>query len=112
MIKGIDIVLYERNKVGVDPFGHPVYEENEVIVSDVLVAPVSSEDAISELNLSGKHIVYQLAIPKGDTHEWGNALVSFFNKKYRVVGEEQGGIEENIPLRWNKKVKVELYEQA
>lgn len=110
MIQGIDVILTEMSQNGSDPFGRPIYEETEVTVSNVLVAPASTEEVVNELNISGKHIVYTLAIPKGDTHNWEDTIVSFFGKKFKTVGIPTEGIEDLIPLRWNKKVKVELYE--
>lgn len=51
---------------------------------------------------------YMLAIPKGDTHEWQDKRVDFFNMSFRTIGYPIQGIEENIPLDWNKKIKAEL----
>ena len=69
----------------------------------------SSDDVISELNLSGKRIAYVLAIPKGDTHTWEDTEVEFWGMTFKTVGIPTQGIEENLPLSWNKKVKVERY---
>ncbi|HHJ8372345.1 hypothetical protein [Streptococcus pyogenes] len=55
-------------------------------------------------------VVYTLAIPKGDNHDWGDKEVRFFGEKWRTVGLALEGIEELIPLEWNKKVMVERYE--
>lgn len=110
MIKGITVVLYEKTPIDTDPFGQPIYEEIPVFVDNVLVAPVSSEDIISDMNLYGKKAVYQLGIPKGDTHEWENAKVSFFGQDFKTFGKVTMGIEDMIPLHWNKKIKVEIYE--
>ncbi|MBR4743548.1 MAG: hypothetical protein IK082_05070 [Oscillospiraceae bacterium] len=78
-------------------------------VDNVLIAPMSTEDVISELNLTGKHAVYQLGIPKGDTHNWVNAKVSFFGETWKTIGFPEEGQEEMIPLSWNRKVKVERW---
>ena len=43
-------------------------------------------------------------------HDWTDTKVEFFGKTWKTVGEPVEGIEENIPLRWNKKVVVERYE--
>ena len=59
---------------------------------------------------TGRKAVYTLAIPKGDTHEWEDQKVIFFGKEWRVFGAELEGIEDLIPLDWNKKVYVERYE--
>ncbi len=110
MIKGITVTLYDTAVDSVDPFGEPTYTETAVDVSNVLVAPASNSEILDATNLYGKKAVYTLAIPKGDTHEWENRIVEFFGKRWRVFGIPTQGIEANIPLDWNKKVTVELYE--
>lgn len=109
-ITGITIQLYEQTQTGVDAFNRPVYSEKAVDVEDVLIGEPSSQDVVDELNLSGRMLAYTLAIPKGDTHIWEGRKVGFFGDIFRVIGKPTQGIEENIPLRWNKKVKVERYE--
>lgn len=109
-IRGIPIVLYERTQqMGTDDFNRPVYAEQPVTVENVLVGEPSTEDVTAELNLSGKRLAYTLAIPKGDAHDWTNATVEFWGQKFRTVGEPTRGIDENIPLQWNAKVKVERF---
>lgn len=109
-IKGITIILYEKVQTGEDGFHHPVYEEKPVEVEDVLVSPTSTTDITGNTNLSGKKTVYTMAIPKGDTHEWEGRTVEFWGKKWKVVGIPLEGIDELLPLKWNKKVTVERYE--
>lgn len=109
-IKGTSVVLKEKTQVGVDDFNAPVYEYTDVIVDDVLVAPSSSDDVVTAENLYGKKAVYTLAIPKGDQHNWIDTEVMFFGAKWKTFGFPVEGIEENIPLRWHKKVMVERYE--
>ena len=108
-IKGITVRLKTRVQTGTDEFKRPVYEEGFVDVENVLVGVPSSEDVINELNLSGKRITYTLGIPKGDTHNWINTEVEFWGERYRTIGKPMQGIDENIPLSWNKKVQVERY---
>lgn len=110
MIKGITITIYQKQKYGKDMFGHDLYEEIEEEVDDVLVAPVASNDISVNTNTAISKTQYNLAIPKGDDHDWNNTKVEFFGKTWKTVGEPVEGIEENIPLRWNKKVVVERYE--
>lgn len=111
LIKGITVQLAVRTQVGEDPFHRPLYEETLEDVENVLVAPVSGDEIVETLNLTGKRAVYQLAIPKGDAHDWENARVVFFGQSWRVIGAPTEGIEALIPLSWNKKVKVESYVQ-
>lgn len=109
MIKGVPIKIYCKTQTGIDEFGRPTYTQEAVTVDNVLIGEPSADDIVNELNLSGKRAVYTIAIPKGDTHDWTNAVVEFFGTKYRTIGAPTMGIEDNIPLSWNKMVKVECY---
>ena len=110
VIKGIDIVLYDKIQNGVDDFNKEIWEEKPIIVKNVLIGEPSTNDITNEINLTGKRIAYTLAIPKGDTHIWEDRIVEFYDEKFRTIGFVTQGIEANIPLDWNKKVKVERYE--
>lgn len=111
MIKGITIYLKETSDGGTDPFGMPVEGKTTLIpIDDVLVGEPSTDDVTSALSLYGKKVSYTIAIPKGDTHDWINKEVVLpepFAGTYRTVGIPTAGIETNIPLRWNKKVRLE-----
>lgn len=110
MIKGTTVILYEKRKNGSDGFGKEIYEETPVEVKNVLIAPALSDDIVDSTNLTGKKAVYQLGIPKGDNHDWRDKKVQFFGKTFQTFGEPIEGMEDMIPLEWNRKVTVELYE--
>ena len=95
---------------GKDDFGHPIYREAEIQVENVLVAPSSTDDVTTQVNLTGKKAEYTLGIPKGDQYDWKEKTVIFFGRKWRTIGIPLEGIEAMIPLDWNKKVMVETYE--
>ena len=109
-IKGITVVLVDKVEVGTDSFGTTLHKDVDVEVDNVIVSPTSTDDVVNEMNLTGKRAIYTLAIPKGDYHEWANREVKFFDKRWRTIGMPLEGIEEMIPLDWNKKVTVEAYE--
>ncbi len=109
-IKGITVTLIDRVEVEKDLFGHPVYEEKEIAVKNVLVIPVSTDDIVNSLELEGKKAVYILGIPKGDTNNWENREIRFFDQRFKSFGKVTQGIDHLIPLDWNKKVQVEVYE--
>lgn len=109
-LKGITVILIDRVEIGKDPFGASLYEEKEISVNNVITVPVSSDDVISQLNLTGRKAVYILGIPKSDKNSWEDREVIFFNKRWRTFGIPLEGIEDMIPLKWNKKVMVERYE--
>ncbi|MGX7134318.1 hypothetical protein [Enterococcus thailandicus] len=108
-IKGVTIILVDKVKTGTDPFGTPIYEDRDIEVENVLVSPTSSDDIVNQLTLTGKRAVYTLGIPKDDTHNWEDKKVKFFGEHWRTFGFPEEGIEDLIPLDWNKKVMVERY---
>lgn len=110
VIKGQNVTLYEKIQVNTDAFGMPIYDERTVDVQNVLIQPTTAEDIVNEMQIYGKHSVYTLCIPKGDTHTWEDCVVEFWGKKYKQFGAVSQYQEELVPLDWNKKVQVELYE--
>ena len=112
-MKGVNVILYDRVVTGVDALNHPVYTETAQTVGNVLIAPMSTNEILENYNLTGRKAVYQLAIPKGDAHDWtAGKRVDFFGKSWRIIDIPEEGIEDLIPLSWNKKVRVETYEQG
>ena len=109
MIKGITVLLYEKTQTGVDGFNKPIYKEIAVPVENVLVAPATADDIVSNTDLTGKKVVYTLGIPKGDTHDWKDKKVEFFGETFMTFGFPTKGIDELIPSDWNMKVTVEKY---
>lgn len=109
-MKTITVTLYEKTENGQDAFHKTIWTETPVDVSGVLYAPTSAQEVLDNINLYGKKAVYTLAIPKGDTHNWEDCRVSFNGEDWHVFGIPLEGIDENIPLAWNKKITVERYE--
>lgn len=109
-IKGITITLIDKVENGKDPFGAPIVDDVEIPVENVLISPTLSDDVVNQLNLTGRKATYTLAIPKGDAHDWENKEVLFFGERWRTFGISLVGIDELIPLAWNRKVMVERYE--
>ena len=106
-IKGITVVLLERTQSGTNALNQPVYTEKETEVENVLVAPASEQEITDTLTLYGRKAVYTLGLPKGDAHTWAGNRVQFFDRTWSVIGDVQEGIEDMIPLSWNKKIRVE-----
>lgn len=109
ILKGITVKLITKKATGKDAFNRDIVTETEEEVDNVLVAPLSQtgDEIISELSLNGKKVKYQMAIPKGDEHTWEDAEVEFFGVRWRTIGFSTIGIEDMIPLDWNRKVLVE-----
>lgn len=110
MIKGETVILVDKIKIETDPFGEPVYEENQIEVENVLIGNPSTEAAVNEFNLSGKKLLFVLGIPKNDIHDWKDKTVIIRGQKFRTYGFPLTQTSENVPGRWNTQVKVEAYE--
>jgi hypothetical protein len=111
-MKTVTIQLIKKTETGIDDLNQPIYEDEIIDVSGVLVGEPSTDDIANSMSLYGKQVKYTLAIPKGDANEWVDTEVVLpnpFDGRYRTIGYPTAGIEANIPLRWNKKVMVERY---
>lgn len=109
-LHGITITLYDKVQSGVDAFNVPIYTETAVSIDNVLVGQPTAQEVLDTLNLTGKKAVYTLGIPKGDAHTWTDRKVEFFGQTFRTFGMPIQGIEDLVPLEWNQKVMVEIYE--
>ena len=108
-MRGVTVYLHVKTESGTDAFGAPIYVDEVIPVDNVLIGEPSSDQALEDLNLYGKRLAYVLAIPKGDDNVWTDTKVEFFGETFRTYGEPTQGIEDLIPLSWNKKVRVERY---
>ena len=111
-MRGVTVTLVEKTQTGTDDLNRPIYEDSYIDVDNVLVGEPTSDEIANTMSLYGKQVKYTLAIPKGDTNEWTDTEVippSPFEGKYKTIGYPTAGIEANIPLSWNKKVKLERY---
>lgn len=82
----------------------------EETINDVLIGEPTSSAPTDQTD--GRLLGFTLGIPKGDTHDWSDRIVEFWGKRFRTLGYPQQGIEENIPLRWGKNIKVELVDTS
>lgn len=102
LIKGVQVVLYQRHQTGTDALGNPIYSETATTVDNVLVAPVSQQEMLESTppELTGRRAVYQIGIPKGDTHTWLGNRVECLGRSWRVVGDVRTGIQDLVPGPW------------
>ena len=100
-----------RTKIGEDPLGSPIYSECAILVNNVLIQPSSAEDiSQSSSSLYGKREEYILHIPKNDEHDWEDAYVEFYGKRFRTIGPEKKYIGHLVPGNWDRNIKCERYE--
>ena len=110
MIRGETVVLLTETVTGHDAFNAPIVETVEATVENVLVTPVDNGEIVSDRQLEGRRIIYELCIPKGDTHVWENKTVRIRGVEYKTFGTAKEYIEANVPLLWNKQIRCGRYE--
>lgn len=108
-MRGVTVNLHVKTQTGTDEFDAPIYTDQIVQVDNVLIGEPSTDDIVQDLNLYGKRLAYTLAIPKDDANDWTDTEVEFFGETFKTYGAPTQGIDNLIPLSWNKKVKVERY---
>ena len=109
MIHGMTVQLVEEVTVGYDGFGRPIVNEQLIDIEDVLVGQPTTDDVNTTISMYGKKCEFVLGIPKKDDHDWTDRIVVIFGERYRTIGYPMRGIDVNVPLRWNRNVKVERY---
>lgn len=108
-MKGMTIQLAVETITGYDAFNAPIITEQLIDVPDCLVGQPTTDDITNSISLYGKKIAYVIGIPKGDQNNWVDATVIINGNRFKTIGYPEEGIQENIPLRWGKNVKVERY---
>lgn len=108
-MKGMTVQLVKKTQTGTDPFGAPIETEEIIDVPDCLVGQPSTDEISATMEMYGKQIAYVVGVPKGDENTWVDTDVIIWGERFRTIGYPMTGIQENIPLRWGKNVKVERY---
>lgn len=115
-IKGTTVTLYKETQTGLDPFGNPIIEREAITVDNVLVGEPSTDDITTSTSLYGKKISYMLGIPKGDSNDWIDKVISWtdaygYVHTCKTFGFPITGIEANLPssMPWHMKVRCEAY---
>ncbi len=106
-LKGMTVTLHTEIEDGRDELNRPRYRTVPIYVDNVLVGSPSEQEITDVLNLTGRKVVYVLAVPKGDTNDWTDKTVEFFGETFRTIGAPSQGMDSLIPLEWNKKVRCE-----
>lgn len=110
MIKGITVRLINQIPAGKNELDEPITVPTWEDVENVLPGQPTMEQIVTDQQLYGKRTVYLLCIPKGDEHNWEDAEVLFFGKKYHTFGPCIEYVEANTPTPWNRQIRCERIE--
>lgn len=105
-IRGEDVIVVRRERVGTLPGNTPEYADVETPVKNVLVAPGPREDLPDRVD--GTKIVFNLHFPKTFQGSLRNASVKVRGgDALPVIGDPQPYTGANTPGAWNMPVEVE-----
>lgn len=105
-----NVTLHVKTQTSVDAFNNPVYADDTAVVTGILIGRPESEAETRALDLYGKRLAYSLGIPKGDSHDWTDAVVEFWGQTFKTFGFPETANQANIPGPWGSVVMVERYE--
>lgn len=110
-MRGVSVNLIQRTSTGTDILGNQVWSEDPVTVENVLVGQPTTDDIVTTTQIHGKRLEYWIGIPKGDEHNWENALVEFFGQRFETFGHVEKGIDALVPTAWNAKIRCARYDE-
>lgn len=107
-MKGEQVTIYRRERVGTGPGNTPLYEDVETSVDDVLVAPGARTDVVDSNRPDGVEVAWTLHFPKTFSGSLRGASVSVRGEpKARVIGDPKPFTLANTPTRWHMPVELE-----
>lgn len=109
-MRGENVTVITATPTGVDEFNNPTHTRTELTVTDVLVAPTTTNDLTGSTRPDGKTTTLTLHFPKTFTGRLAGALVRVRGVEYRVVGNPVAYQTANTPTRWNRPVELEEVE--
>lgn len=111
MIFGENIALTERDSGAIDEFGNErvEYRKYPLTVSNVLVAPTSSQDLGAE-RPDGTVTIMTFHFPKTYIGSLKGCLIGWNGSRWEVIGDPQPYSKKSTPGMWNRPVQARLVE--
>lgn len=110
MIFGESVVLRNRASGSLDEFGNERAEYRwGITVSNVLVAPASSQDLGAE-RPDGDATIMTFHFPKTYTGSLRGCLIGWRNSWWEVIGDPRPYSKDSTPGVWNRPVQARLVE--
>lgn len=111
-MRGETVVVKVKTEIGRDRYNSPEYEDRDIEVPNVLVAPGDVDKASQPLNRpEGVDVQYTLYFPKTyDGPMLERQKICVRDKWLSVIGYPDRFDEVNCPTEWNMTVKVSDYD--
>ncbi len=106
LIAGCPVEVSRPVRTGADRYGAPVVEMRAETVENVLPQPEGTKD-LGEGRPQGSSSSMAFHFPKGYGQSLKGCVISYGGKRYRVVGDPQPWLEDNVPGPWSMRAEAE-----
>ena len=108
MINGMTLTFKKDIPAGTDGMNNPVYNTENIVVDDCLVAPIVPSAAAEQQAMTQTRGQIEIHLPKVFTGDVGGSTVEYDGTNYRVDDDGAKFMTENTPGRWNRFFRAEV----
>lgn len=105
-MRGETVCVHARVQTGTDDLNDAVWEDVELEVDNVLVAPGASQDVVSSMRPDGVQVRYTLYFPKTFDGRLEHCSIDVRGERLDVVGSPRRFDKVNCPTEWWMVVEV------
>lgn len=108
MINGMTLTFKRKVQAGTDGMNNPVYNTQNIVVHDCLVAPIVPSAAPEQQAMTQTRGQIEIHLPKTFAGDVGGSTVEYMGEAYRVDDSGAVYMPENTPGRWNRNFRAEV----
>lgn len=108
MIKGMQLTFKQKIKAGTDGMNNPVFDTQDIVVDDCLVAPVVPSAAPEQQAMTQTRALIEIHLPKTFGGDVSGSTVYYDGQTYRLDNSGAAYMAENTPGRWNRTFRAEV----
>ena len=107
LIGSCDVTVWRREQKGTDDYNAPVYGEWEPEEVPGVLPTVGGSQDLEASRPEGVTVSMTFHFPKGYGKSLRGCLIEHGGGRYRVIGDPQPIIKENVPGPWNLSAECE-----
>lgn len=105
---GITITFSKKNATGKDAMGNDTFTTTDIVVDDVLIAPITEPTSAREQQaMEQSRDQVRVHLPKASDADVGNSTFTYGGKVFKVDSDSVAFMSENTPTRWNRYFRAE-----
>lgn len=106
LVRGTTVTVSRRVRTGTDRYNRATYGTEASEVGDVLPQPGAATD-LDASRPEGVRVAMTFHWPRTDHRSLRGATVTHAGRAYRVIGDPQPYLGENVPGPWDRAVECE-----